>query len=155
MENNKDLIKTNEIELTGNILDELLSYNIAEQTHEFTIRRKFKKADSTINIIDIPIKVKAIDYGTMTDIRNRCITYNTKGQMKMNPFKMQELICIEGCISPDFKDANILLKNNLTSEKLLRKTFLTAEIEKIVTEIQTLCGYTTEEINEDFKIKEE
>lgn len=127
----------------GNIIDKLLKMDIAPVTElpigEIEIKRWSK-------IIGEPfiVKCRAINGARYNEIMQMSVEYDKrKGGLKgVDSSKSKMITVVEGIVSPDLKDKNLLNKFGVVTPKgLVYKMFLPGEIDRIYELVTNLCGY--------------
>lgn len=90
---------------------------------------------------DYDISIKSLSTQQWGEARKQCLTITQNG-IQMNQDKLNALIVLDGCVNPNFRDAETLQKANLTLPiDLIYKVFKPGEIEKLANEILNYSGF--------------
>lgn len=123
---------------------------------EFLLKRDVTNLTDTVNLggdlKDFPFTIQAMTQDQYSDYQNRCIENPGSKKRKFNIKKFNDLIVVNHCTEPNFKDAELLKASGLMDSILLMyKTLLPGEIATLADEIMQLSGFNTgmeEEIEE-------
>lgn len=125
--------------------DFLMQKPVSEITKELVLNTRPE-------IKEMPFKIKAMSADDFNEYQEKCTSYDKKGKATFNSKKYNELVIVNHCIEPNFKDAEMLKKAGMTlPEQFIRKFLLAGEIVELSSQISSLSGFDTD-INE---LKEE
>lgn len=75
-------------------------------------------------------------------------------EVKFNVGKFNELVIVNHCVYPNFKEADLLASANVnTPEEYLNKFLLAGEINNLSEEISRLSGFTTPDVELEQDVK--
>lgn len=93
---------------------------------------------------DFPFKIKCITSEQLDEYQKRCIKNMNNAKKRQVDLKaFNELVVINHCIEPNFRDAEWLQEAGCPTDpaKLLNKYLAAGEINKLSAEIQRLSGF--------------
>lgn len=108
-------------------------------TKDVVISKRF--TDDVGNVFKF--KIKAVTGEQFADYRKQALTINTSdGTTNFNIQKFNELLVLNHCVNPNFRDAGSIDKTKtITPENFMYKTLLAGEISALVEEITALSGF--------------
>lgn len=97
------------------------------------------------------LKCRAIDPEIHADIQKQGIDISKKGSVKdINMYQVKVLTIIEGVVEPSLKSPELLKHFGVpTPKELVRKLFLSGEVEDIYSKINELSGYESDDEDEE------
>lgn len=106
-------------------------------------------------IKEFPFIVRAMSGEEFNDYSERCSNFNPKtGKSKFDTKKYNELVIINHCVEPNFKDAEMLKQAGCTlPEQFLSKFLLAGEIVELAQKISEISGFdkSIDEVKEEAK----
>lgn len=122
--------------------------NITDKEIDVSVSKRFKGKDGK----PLKFKIKPVSGEQFSDYQKRCSSIefsNRKRTMQLDSGKFNNMIIINHCVDPDFKDAELIKSVGVqTAEQALQKLLLAGEIVELSQQISAISGFD-EDINEE------
>lgn len=129
----------------GNLIDFLTQKPVSDITEEVKLYTRPEYGEMVF-------KVRAMDGEDFSEYQKQCSTIDKKGNPHFDTKKYNDLVIVNHCIEPDFKDAEVLKRAGVTtSSQLINKYLKAGEIAELSQKIADISGFDRD-INE---VKEE
>lgn len=124
--------------------------NVSEEEHEVIVSARFKDKEGNT----LKFKVKPVTSDKFSEYQTKCSNLQIEGKkkvMKLDGGKFNNMIIVNHCVDPNFRDAELLKSINVqTPEQAVAKLLLAGEVLELAQQISSISGFD-QDINEDIE----
>lgn len=114
------------------LADFLLSRNTAQTT----------KVTLTGELAEYEFEIRALTNDEWENCRSQCMNINKNGSVSLNNSKLNSMIVVTGCVTPNFRSAELLAKAGITLPiDFVNKVMKPGEVEKLASQILQYSGF--------------
>ena len=124
--------------------------NITDKEFEVKVSNRFKDKNGN----QLKFKIKPVSGEQFGEYQKKCSTIEFTGKKRvatMDSNRFNNLVIINHCVDPDFKDAELIKSVGAqTPEQAIQKLLLAGEIAELATQISNISGFDVD-INEEIE----
>lgn len=121
---------------------------VSEKEHEVIVSKRFKDKDGNL----LKFKIKPVTGEQFSDYQKKCSSFEFQGKkktMQLDSGRFNNMIIINHCIDPDFRNSDFLKKIGAqTPEQAVSKLLLAGEVVELSQRISEVSGFDID-INEE------